>query len=285
MIEVNTVSDWFEAQGWTPLPFQKKTWEAYRKGKSGFVNTPTGSGKTYALWGGIVQEALIDPPKKGLQAIWITPLKALAVEIQQSTEQMSTHFNIAWKVDLRTGDTASARSKQRKNPNFGLVTTPESLHLLLGSKDHRKYFSQLKCIVIDEWHELMGSKRGVQVELALAYLKSFLPNVKIWGISATIGNLAGPKFWLGAEAPNGVRIVSNRKKTIQVKSLVPKNMERFPWRGHLGLHLLEDVIKVISCSRSTLVLLTLGPNAKFGFSNYWKPNPLGPGKWPCTTGV
>ena len=280
MIEVNTVSDWFEAQGWTPLPFQKKTWEAYRKGKSGFVNAPTGSGKTYALWGGIVQEALIDPPKKGLQAIWITPLKALAVEIQQSTEQMSTHFNIAWKVDLRTGDTpASARSKQRKNPNFGLVTTPESLHLLLGSKDHRKYFSQLKCIVIDEWHELMGSKRGVQVELALAYLKSFLPNVKIWGISATIGNLAlAQEILLGAEAPNGVRIVSNRKKTIQVKSLVPKNMERFPWRGHLGLHLLEDVIKVISCSRSTLVFTNTRAQCEIWFQQLLEAQPAWAGK-------
>ena len=99
----------------------------------------------------------------------------------------------------------------------------------------------------------MGSKRGVQVELALAYLKSFLPNVKIWGISATIGNLAlAQEILLGSEAPNGVRIVSNLKKTIQVKSLVPKNMERFPWRGHLGLHLLEDVIKVISRSHDLL---------------------------------
>ena len=234
MNATTTMKQWFEEQGWKPLPFQKKTWKAYAAGKSGFVNAPTGSGKTYALWGGIVQEAMAKPPKKGLQALWITPLKALAVEIQQSTERMSQHFDPNWKVDLRTGDTPSVtRVKQRRKPNFGLVTTPESLHLLLGSKEHKTYFSHLQCIVIDEWHELMGSKRGVQIELALAYLKSFLPQLKVWGISATIGNLdLAQEILLGADAEQAVRIISHRKKTIKVKSLVPKNMERFPWRGH-----------------------------------------------------
>ena len=125
MTAPENVKAWFAEQKWKPLAFQLKCWQAYAMGKSGFVNAPTGSGKTYALWGGIIQQALDHPPKKGLQALWITPLKGLAVEIQQATQRMSTTFDPNWKVDLRTGDTsASHRSKQRQKPNFGLVTTP-----------------------------------------------------------------------------------------------------------------------------------------------------------------
>ena len=270
-----SVNEWFSEQNWKPLPFQKACWKAYASGKSGFVNAPTGSGKTYALWGGIVQEAVNTSPKKGLQALWITPLKALAVEIQQATERMSTAFDPKWKVDLRTGDTAAAaRSKQRKKPNFGLITTPESLHLLLGSKEHQSYFSTLQCIVIDEWHELMGSKRGVQVELALAYLKSFLPHLKVWGISATIGNLdLAEEILLGADATQGVRIVSQHNKKITVKSLVPKNMERFPWRGHLGLHLLSEVVKVVERSRSSLIFTNTRAQCEIWFQRLLEAHP------------
>lgn len=275
MTAPENVKAWFAEQKWKPLPFQLQCWQAYAKGKSGFVNAPTGSGKTYALWGGIIQQALDHPPKKGLQALWITPLKALAVEIQQATQRMSTTFDPNWKVDLRTGDTsASHRSKLRQKPNFGLVTTPESLHLLLGSKDHQKYFANLRCIIIDEWHELMGSKRGVQVELALAYLKSFLPQLQVWGISATIGNLdLAQEILLGSEVHQAVRIVSERKKNIKVKSLVPKNMERFPWRGHLGLHLLPEVVKVVRRSRSTLVFTNTRAQCEIWFQRLLDAHP------------
>ena len=275
MTAPKNIKAWFAAHKWKPLPFQLQCWEAYAGGKSGFVNAPTGSGKTYALWGGIVQQAIDNPPKKGLQALWITPLKALAVEIQQTTERLSTAFNPEWKVDLRTGDTtAGQRSKQRKKPNFGLVTTPESLHLLLGSKDHQKYFADLGCIVIDEWHELMGSKRGVQIELALAYLKSFLPHLQVWGISATIGNLdLAQEILLGDAAVEAVRIVSKRKKNIKVTSLVPKNMERFPWRGHLGLHLLPEVVKVVQRSRSTLVFTNTRAQCEIWFQRLLEAHP------------
>ena len=275
MTAPENVKAWFAEQKWKPLPFQLQCWQAYAKGKSGFVNAPTGSGKTYALWGGIIQQALDHPPKKGLQALWITPLKALAVEIQQATQRMSTTFDPNWKVDLRTGDTsASHRNKQRQKPNFGLVTTPESLHLLLGSKDHQKYFANLRCIIIDEWHELMGSKRGVQVELALAYLKSFLPQLQVWGISATIGNLdLAQEILLGSEVHQAIRIVSDRKKNIKVKSLVPKNMERFPWRGHLGLHLLPEVVKVVRRSRSTLVFTNTRAQCEIWFQRLLDAHP------------
>ena len=187
---MKTVEAWFNSQGWRPQPFQKSCWKAYSAGKNGMLHAPTGSGKTYALWGGIMQEALNKKTHtNGLHALWITPLRALAVEIQQATQRMTQDLCPDLNVSLRTGDTSqSERAKQKRKPSFGLVTTPESLHVLMSTKDHQKNFKQLSVIVVDEWHELLGSKRGVQVELAIAYLRSLLPQLKVWGISATLGN-------------------------------------------------------------------------------------------------
>ena len=183
------IRQWFKAQGWTPQPFQKDCWKAYGAGQNGMLHAPTGSGKTYALWGGIIQEALkVKKHPAGIQALWITPLRALAVEIQQATQRMTIELHPDLNIALRTGDTSqSERAKQKRKPSFGLVTTPESLHVLLSTKDHPKSFQHLKVIVVDEWHELLGTKRGVQVELAIAYLRSFLPELRVWGISATLG--------------------------------------------------------------------------------------------------
>ena len=112
--------------------------------------------------------------KIGIQIIWITPLRALAVEIQKAIQIMTNDLNPDLKIALRTGDTSQKeRGNQKRKPSFGLVTTPESLHLLLSTKDHQKTLQNLKVIVIDEWHELLGTKRGVQIELAIAYLNYF----------------------------------------------------------------------------------------------------------------
>lgn len=250
------VTDWFKVQGWTPAPFQKQTWKAYREGNCGLVNAPTGSGKTYSLWGAIVQEALEAPiPPKGLQALWITPLRALAVEIQQTTQKMNRDLLPDTEIQKRTGDSSpKERAAFKKKLPFGLVTTPESLHLLLSHKHHENYFKELKCIVVDEWHELLGSKRGVQVELAIAYLCALFPDLKIWGISATLGNLElAQEILLKPTQKAGLCIRANTLKKIKVKSLIPEEMENFPWRGHLGLHLLPEVIRQVEQNRSTLL--------------------------------
>ena len=184
------IEQWFESQNWKVQAFQKQCWKAYAQGNSGMLHAPTGSGKTYAIWGGIVEEmSKYKTPPKGFNALWITPLRALGVEIQKATQKMLSDFNPELKVGLRTADTPqSQRNKLLKDPPFGLVSTPESVHVLLANKEHQKYFKQLKVVVVDEWHELLGSKRGVQVELALAYLRSIIPDLRVWGISATIGN-------------------------------------------------------------------------------------------------
>jgi len=272
---MKTVTQWFNEQGWQPQSFQKKCWKAYALGKNGMLHAPTGSGKTYALWGAILSEAQQQKVlPKGINALWITPLRALAVEIQQATQRMNTALLPKTEVALRTGDTTqSSRAKQKRNPPFGLVTTPESLHILLSTKEHQNDFKQLQVVVVDEWHELLGTKRGVQVELALAYLRSFLPQLKVWGISATLGNPELARTILLGTTENFTVVTAALSKKIVVKSLLPKTMDRFPWRGHLGLHLLPQVIELIKKSESTLLFTNTRAQCELWFHALLEANP------------
>ena len=276
--------NWFNQQGWKPFPFQKKTWDAYLKGKNGLLNAPTGSGKTYALWVPIVLEYLKQnpdyktKPQKGLKAIWITPLRALSVEIAQAATRFAEETNSGLTVGIRTGDTSQKeRAAQKKSMPDLLITTPESLHLLLSSKNYPKLFKNLNAIVVDEWHELLGSKRGVQTELALSRLKTVSKNLKIWGISATIGNLPQAKeVLLGAESEalqNSTLIKANIQKQIEVKSIIPESMEKFPWRGHLGLHLLDEVIPILNNSKTTLVFTNTRSQCELWFQKLMNKYP------------
>ena len=256
------LEQWFQYKGWNPFPFQRKTWKSFLQGKHGMLNAPTGSGKTYALWGAIALEYLrITQQKKlpkGLKAIWITPLRALTQEIKQATEKMVEDLQLPLTVDIRTGDTTTRQRQQQKKqmPDL-LITTPESLHLILASKGYQKKVGGLLAVVVDEWHELMGSKRGVQVELALSRLRALNNEVRTWGISATIGNLDQAREVLlgpGSVAlQNSVLIKANINKKISVKSLIPEKMETFPWRGHLGLRLIHQVVPIIKSSKTTLL--------------------------------
>lgn len=255
---------WFQQQGWKPHAFQKETWTAFLQGKHGLLNAPTGSGKTYALWFPIVLNYIKNHPeyktkhKKGLKAVWITPLRALSQEIKQSAERIVADLELPMTVGIRTGDTSTKeRARQRTTMPDLLITTPESLQLLLASKAYDSTFKDCSAIVVDEWHELLGTKRGIQMELGLSRLKTVCKDLRIWGISATIGNLPQARqVLLGPTSPemeNSVLVRANLKKKIKVNSIIPKQMETFPWRGHLGLHLLDDVIPIIKKSKTTLL--------------------------------
>ena len=255
---------WFDTQGWKPFPFQKKAWNAYLQGKSGLLNAPTGCGKTYALWTPIVLESIRQSqlkskkPKKGLRALWITPLRSLSAEIELTTSKLAREMDTPLRVEVRNGDTpTSVRNRQKKSMPDLLITTPESLHLLLASKGYPKMFKNLEAVIVDEWHELLGSKRGVQVELALSRLKTITQKLRIWGISATIGNLQqAQEVLLGPESEelkNSVLIQAKSRKKIRVRSVIPAKIERFPWRGHLGMHLLDQLVPILRESNSTLI--------------------------------
>jgi ATP-dependent helicase Lhr and Lhr-like helicase len=250
---------WFHSQSWNPFEFQLQAWQAYASGFSGMINAPTGSGKTYSLLIPILLESRKDaaPKSKGPRAIWITPIRALGKEIELSANRAVDGMQVKWRVGVRSGDTSTKeRTKQKENPPEFLITTPESLHLLLSQKGHAEYFKNLKSIVIDEWHELIGSKRGVLMELALSRLKTVSPNLKVWGISATIGNMEQSlRVLLGSyfEKKNFKVIKADIEKEIDIISVFPDELERMPWSGHLGIQLLEKIIPIINESKSTLI--------------------------------
>ncbi|MEN8816111.1 MAG: ligase-associated DNA damage response DEXH box helicase [Nonlabens sp.] len=275
---------YFENQGWTAFPFQKQTWDAFISGKNGLLNAPTGSGKTYALWVAIVLNYIKSNPdyktknKKGLKAIWITPLRSLSQEIAQTSQKFVDGIGLPFTVGIRSGDTTTKeRAAQKKSMPDLLITTPESLHLLLATKDHVKLFQDCNAVIIDEWHELLGTKRGVQMELGLSRLAGINAKLRVWGISATIGNLEQARqVLLGVDSSRfreSVLIKANLKKEIEVRSIIPETMEKFPWRGHLGLHLLEDVVQIINNSKSTLIFTNTRAQCELWFQAIMHKHP------------
>ncbi|MGB7527294.1 ligase-associated DNA damage response DEXH box helicase [Sphingobacterium cellulitidis] len=264
---------WFFNQGWNAHQFQKDCWEAIIDGKSGILNAPTGYGKTFAIWFGILDHYYSQqnklqskPTKKSLHTLWITPLRALSKEIFKATKQVSQDLELDYDIELRTGDTSTTeRQKQRKNPPQALITTPESVHLILATKEGQAYFKNLEFIVVDEWHELLGSKRGVLIELAISRLKAINPNLKIWGISATIGNLEEAKQILLGPYSKGTLIKADIHKKLSIQTVFPDNLEKFPWAGHLGIKLLDKVVDIINQYQTTLIFTNTRSQAEIWY--------------------
>lgn len=327
------ITQWLSSHKRRPFEFQQQTWEQILSGNSGIVNAPTGMGKTYAVFLGALIRYIHQHPQdylikknNGLQLIWITPLRALAKDIARAMEEVIAELGMPWQVGIRNGDTPThIRARQKKQMPEVLIITPESLHLLLAQKDYPNLFTKLSIIAVDEWHELLGSKRGVQVELAISRLvgmrmsmvegerskveserskvkgeKSKIisdemnraaselrtqnsslitlnsarstPNsslithnssLSIWGISATIGNLEEAKDVLLSplsfgEEPGvrqGIIIKAPLKKNIQIESIIPQEIEKFPWAGHLGIKLADRVLPIINQHTTTLLFI------------------------------
>ncbi|GAA5481487.1 ligase-associated DNA damage response DEXH box helicase [Haloferula sargassicola] len=249
---------WFADHRGTPLAFQRETWAAYAAGKSGLLHAPTGFGKTMAAWLGPLDEALRELPhdkSAPCRVLWITPLRALASDTLKSLADPIEGLGLPWETGARTGDTSSHRkAKLRQRLPFVLVTTPESLSLMLTHDDFRERLADLKAVVVDEWHELLGTKRGVQTELGLARLRRWFPHLKTWGLSATIGNLAEARSaLLGDRDPDGVTVSADLKKPLTLETLIPKDIERFPWSGHLGTRMAAPVAEKIRSAGTTLL--------------------------------
>jgi ATP-dependent Lhr-like helicase len=259
----NIILNWFASKNWTPFDFQREVWNLYLDGYSGMLNAPTGSGKTYALWLPVLIGWMKKHPdykkekNNKLQLLWITPLKALSKDIQKALHNAATELEIPWNISVRTGDTSTSKKlKQQQSVPEVLITTPESLHILLAQKECSKFFESLNTVIVDEWHELLGSKRGVQVELALSRLKHLKKGLKIWGMSATIGNLdEAMEVLLGNDIPERKRkiIRAEHNKKIEIESILPDEVEKFPWAGHLGIKLLPKIIPIIEASKTTLI--------------------------------
>ena len=260
-----TILDYFESRGQKPFRFQQNAWKAYEDGSSGLVHSATGTGKTLAVWLGPILEWLRQnknrdewnpksPP--ALRVLWITPLKALAADTENALRAPLESMRLPWRLESRTGDSrASIKAKQLKQLPTALITTPESLCLLLTHAPLQTQLSALEGVIVDEWHELLGSKRGIQVELALARLRKLNPSLRIWGLSATLGNLteAGEAL-VGCKPIKPCRIIHGTiRKRLRIESLIPERIERFPWSGHIGARMVPQVSKEIEQVKSALV--------------------------------
>ena len=263
------ISEWLSQKNRYPFLFQEQAWQQIIDGESGLVNAPTGCGKTYSVFLGAIINFINNHPgnyktkaKNGLQLLWITPLRALAKDIGRAMEEVIAELGMSWKIGIRNGDTEiSERQKQKRQMPEVLIITPESLHLLLAQKDYPEIFQSLKIIAVDEWHELLGSKRGVQVELAVSRIVNvqcslFNAQCSIWGISATIGNLGEAQdVLLASLKKKGVIIKAEIKKGIEIESIIPDEIEKYPWAGHLGIRLVDKVIPIIEQSKTTLIFI------------------------------
>ena len=280
---------WFKAQGWTPLPFQREAWTRYLAGESGLLVTPTGSGKTLAAFGGPLLEALrlgdAHPPKRKrgeaatprTRVLWITPLRALANDTARALREPIDALGLPWTVAMRTGD-ASARDKRlaRSGQSDVLVITPESLALLLSYADTAPQLSMLRGIIVDEWHELLGNKRGVLLQLCLARLRALNPGVRTWGLSATLGNLEEARDVLLPHAPASAIVGGMAPRKVTLETLLPEAGERFPWAGHLGLGQLQRVVQRLEGVRTTLLFANTRSQAELwhkALSSVWLEDP------------
>jgi ATP-dependent Lhr-like helicase len=255
---------WFSARGWKPFTFQKQVWAAVKNGESGLLHASTGAGKTYAVWFAALnrfarsQPAVETsrkrkPPAEPLTVLWITPMRALAADTARALQAPVDDLQIPWSIGLRTGDTSSSeRARQSRRLPTTLITTPESLTLLLARADAQVALSSLRMIVVDEWHELLGNKRGVQLQLALARLRRWQPDLIVWGVSATLGNQSHAEQVLIPQG-GGISIQGQSEKSLKVDTLLPPAIERFPWAGHIGLKMLPQVIAELDACASTLV--------------------------------
>ncbi|MDQ1803527.1 ligase-associated DNA damage response DEXH box helicase [Chryseobacterium sp. CKR4-1] len=250
------IQQWMAEKGNTPFKFQTDTWWKFGNGYSGMVIAPTGFGKTYSVFLALITDFLNHPEKfkKGLKMIWITPLRSLSKDIAKAMEEAINEIGLDWTVGVRNGDTdPKTRQQQVKNMPEILVVTPESLHLLLGQKNHVRFFQNLHCIAVDEWHELLGSKRGVMVELGISQVRKYAPTLKIWGITATIGNLEEAMDVLIPYDVKKVKITAKQHKKIDIIPVFPDEVEILPWAGHLGAKLADKIVPIILESKSTIV--------------------------------
>jgi ATP-dependent Lhr-like helicase len=290
------IQQWYKQKRWKQFPFQKEMESVYLSGYSGLLNAPTGSGKTFALFLPFLADYINKYPdtyttqkNNGLLMLWITPLRALTNDIRKAMQEVCDELGIPWRIMTRTGDTSAAEKAalKKKLPEV-LLTTPESLHLMLAQKEYPKVFEGLQVVVCDEWHELLGTKRGVQVELGLSKLKvlgskfkaegdaiagdfqlsTFNLQLKIWGISATIGNLEqAAEVLLGNDfPPEQIKMVrANVDKKLVIKSIIPENIENYSWAGHIGVQLLPQVMEIVKKSKTTLIFTNTRSQAEIWY--------------------
>ena len=268
------IAGWFAFRGWTPHPHQLAMLLAAEAGENALLVAPTGGGKTLAGFLPTLVD-LAERPRPGLHTLYISPLKALAVDIHRNLETPIAELRLPIRAETRTGDTPQVkRERQRKSPPHILMTKPESLALLLSYPDAGEIFAGLKAIVIDELHALAGTKRGDLLALGIARLRRLAPYARAVGLSATVADPPALAAYLsrsGQARPNDVRIVRGRDGAEPViETLVTR--ERLPWAGHMAVHAMAEVYERIAKVKTAIVFVNTRAQAELCFQGLWRFN-------------
>ena len=266
-------SNWFQAKGWSAYPHQLQMIEQIESGKSILLIAPTGAGKTLS---GFLPSLidLAETPHQGLHTLYLSPIKALAIDIARNLDTPISEMGLPITVETRTGDTPQAkRNRQRTTPPNMLMTTPESLELMLSWPDAARLFGSVKMIIIDEIHALAGTKRGDLLSLSLAALRKLAPHSLSIGLSATVANPDGFTPWLDADQSRVAVLKPDLSKAIEL-SILDTEAERLPWSGHGGLYAAKDIYTLITTHRPCLVFVNTRAQAEMLFQALWVHNDL-----------
>ncbi|MBR0657910.1 ligase-associated DNA damage response DEXH box helicase [Neoroseomonas oryzicola] len=263
---------WFAGRGWTPRPHQLALLDAAARGEHVLLLAPTGGGKTLAGF----LPSLVDlagTPRDGLHTLYISPLKALAVDIARNLTAPAAEMGLPITIETRTGDTpVNRRQRQRERPPNLLLTTPESLTLLLSLPDAPEMFAGLSAIVVDEAHALAGTKRGDQLALCMSRLGMLAPAARRVGLSATVAHPDLLRAWISPTAKaDDVRLIQTKGGAAPVFDLqLPEG--RLPWGGHMGLASAPEIYRRIEAARVTIVFVNTRAQAELIFAALWRLN-------------
>ncbi|MDP1700074.1 MAG: ligase-associated DNA damage response DEXH box helicase [Aestuariivirga sp.] len=264
--------DWFAGRGWSPRAHQLAILDHVMKGESALLISPTGGGKTLAGFLPSLVELSEAHERNGIHTLYISPLKALAVDIARNLEAPVLEMALPVTIETRTGDTPhSRRKRQRENPPDILITTPEQVSLLIADPGAAHMLRHLKSIILDELHSLVTSKRGVLLSLALSRVQSFAPEARRIGLSATVADPEALQSWL---APTGNRPVPLVMGSAGAAPLIRilKSAERVPWSGHSSRYAIEEVYEEISRAKMTLIFVNTRSQAELAFQWLWEAN-------------
>ena len=265
---------WFAARGWSAREHQLEMVAKGRAGRDALLIAPTGGGKTLAGFLPSLIELAERPPAntpRGLHTLYISPLKALAVDVERNLLAPILQMNLPIVAESRTGDTGiSRRQRQRVKPPDILLTTPEQLALFCAWEGARLYFENLSCVIIDEIHAIHSSKRGDLLALDLARLSKFAPGMRRVGLSATVDDPEVIKRWMGSTS-SSVDLVRGPKGAAPIVDMLLSE-GRVPWAGHTAKHAMAEVYDAVKGARTALIFVNTRFQAEFAFQELWRLN-------------
>ena len=264
--------DWFATRGWSPRPHQLAVLEHTRRGENVLLISPTGGGKTLAGFLPSLAALSETAERRGIHTLYISPLKALAVDIARNLEAPVKEMGLPVSIETRTGDTPQhKRQRQRQNPPDILITTPEQVSLLVADPHAAHMLRDLRVVILDELHAIVTSKRGVLLSLALTRVAAHAPQARRIGLSATVADADALRAWLvpSAEAPAPL-VLGHSGAAPNIRIL--KSVERVPWSGHSSLYAIPEIYEEIKAAKLTLVFVNTRSQAEMVFQSLWEAN-------------